>query len=77
VTTSVAIVGGGIGGIALALSLVDAGISALDIYESTPSSLMLGVGVNLQPNAVRELAELGLLDALYQVAITTAEVVHL
>jgi 2-polyprenyl-6-methoxyphenol hydroxylase-like FAD-dependent oxidoreductase len=75
VTASVAIVGGGIGGMALALSFADAGIRDLHIYESTPKIKELGVGVNLQPNAVRELAELGLLDALYQVAIPTRELV--
>lgn len=74
---SVAIVGGGIGGMALALALVDAGVRDVRIYESTPAVRELGVGVNVQPNAIRELAELGLLDALYAVAIPTAEVVYL
>jgi 2-polyprenyl-6-methoxyphenol hydroxylase-like FAD-dependent oxidoreductase len=77
VTATVAIVGGGIGGMALALSLFDAGIRDLHIYESTPKIKELGVGVNLQPNAVRELAELGLLDDLYRVAIPTAELIFL
>ena len=34
-TMKVSIVGGGIGGMALALSLVDAGIDDVDVYEST------------------------------------------
>ena len=33
----VAIVGGGIGGMALALSLVDAGLVDIDVYESAPA----------------------------------------
>jgi 2-polyprenyl-6-methoxyphenol hydroxylase-like FAD-dependent oxidoreductase len=74
---SVTIVGGGIGGMTLALSLVDAGIDDLNIYESASAVRELGVGVNIQPHAIRELAELGLLDALYDVAIPTAEVVYL
>jgi 5-methylphenazine-1-carboxylate 1-monooxygenase len=69
----VAIVGGGIGGMALALSLHAAGIHDLDIYESAPAIRELGVGINVLPHAVRELAELGLLDELAAVGIPTAE----
>ena len=69
----VAIVGGGIGGMTLALSLYDAGISDLDIYESASAIKELGVGVALQPHAVRELTELGLLDDLNGVGIPIAE----
>src|SRR5947209_9968734 len=63
-TMKVAIVGGGIGGMALALSLHDAGIADVDIYESAPAIKELGVGINVLPHAVRELTELGLLDDL-------------
>lgn len=52
----VAIVGGGIGGMTLALSLLDAGIADVDVYESAPSVEELGVGVNVLPHAARELA---------------------
>lgn len=57
---NIAIVGGGIGGMALALSLADAGFTNLDIYESVPDILELGVGINIQPHAIRELYELSL-----------------
>src|SRR5207245_6181989 len=60
VTMRVAIVGGGIGGMALALSLRDAGIEHVDVYESTSTVNELGVGINVLPHAVRELTELGL-----------------
>jgi len=60
----IAIAGGGIGGMALALSLVDAGLDDVDIYESAPAVRELGVGINLLPHGVRELAELSLLDEL-------------
>src|SRR5690242_16922690 len=63
----VAIIGGGIGGMALALSLHAAGITDVDVYESAPAIRELGVGINLLPHSVRELAELGLLDALLAV----------
>lgn len=59
----------------LALSLLDAGIDDLHIYESSPSIKELGVGINILPHAVRELTELGLLDDLCGVGIPTAELV--
>src|SRR5436309_3134074 len=72
----VAIVGGGIGGLTLALALLDAGIMDLEIYESASAMKELGVGINVLPHAVRELAELGLLDDLYNAGIPTAELVY-
>jgi 2-polyprenyl-6-methoxyphenol hydroxylase-like FAD-dependent oxidoreductase len=72
----VAIVGGGIGGMTLALSLLDAGIEDVEVYESAAAIKELGVGINVLPHAVRELCELGLLDALAAVAIPTAELVY-
>src|ERR1051325_1858417 len=77
-TTSmrVAIVGGGIGGMTLALSLVNAGIHDVDIYESAPAIRELGVGINVLPHGVRELVELGLLDELLAVGIPMAEHVY-
>jgi 2-polyprenyl-6-methoxyphenol hydroxylase-like FAD-dependent oxidoreductase len=38
----VAVIGGGIGGLALALSLHDAGIVDVDVYESAPAIRELG-----------------------------------
>jgi 5-methylphenazine-1-carboxylate 1-monooxygenase len=72
----VAVVGGGIGGMALALSLHDAGFSEVDVYESASSVKELGVGINVLPHATRELTELGLLDDLYAVGIPTAELAY-
>ncbi len=71
----IVIVGGGIGGMALALALHDAGLADVEVYESAPAIKELGVGINVMPHAVRELAELGLLDDLAAVGIPTAEVV--
>lgn len=70
--TDVLIVGGGVGGLALALSLHQAGISCR-VFEAVPSILPLGVGINLLPHAMRELSELGLQDALAARAIETRE----
>ena len=68
----VVIVGGGIGGCALALSLHDAGITDVDVFEAVSEVRELGVGVNVLPHASRELTELGLGDALAATAIPTA-----
>ena len=70
----VLIVGAGIGGLTLALSLHQAGI-ACRVFEAVPELRPLGVGVNLLPHAVRELTELGLLPALDAVAVRTQEAV--
>jgi 5-methylphenazine-1-carboxylate 1-monooxygenase len=75
-SVSVAVVGGGIGGMALALSLHDAGFRDVDVYESASRVKELGVGINLLPHATRELTELGLLDALDMVGIPTAELAY-
>ncbi len=68
----VLIVGGGIGGLTLALSLHQAGISCR-VFEAAPDIQPLGVGINILPHGMRELAELGLLDALAAMAIETRE----
>jgi 2-polyprenyl-6-methoxyphenol hydroxylase-like FAD-dependent oxidoreductase len=68
----IAIVGAGIGGLTLALSLHAAGISCR-VYEAAPEIKPLGVGINILPHAVRELDHLGLLDALSKVGVTTKE----
>jgi 2-polyprenyl-6-methoxyphenol hydroxylase-like FAD-dependent oxidoreductase len=73
----IAIIGGGIGGMTLALALDDAGLGAeIDIYESDPGISELGVGINVLPHAVRELTELGLGEALAAAGIPTAEIVY-
>jgi 2-polyprenyl-6-methoxyphenol hydroxylase-like FAD-dependent oxidoreductase len=59
----IVIAGGGIGGLAAALFLQAEGIE-VDVYESVSELQELGVGVNLQPHAVRELELLGLRDEL-------------
>jgi 2-polyprenyl-6-methoxyphenol hydroxylase-like FAD-dependent oxidoreductase len=68
----VIVIGGGICGMSTALSLHAAGIP-VQVYEAVPKMGAVGVGINIQPNAVRELIELGLGDALESRAIATAE----
>ena len=58
----VLIAGGGIGGLATALTLHQIGVPCM-VFESVREMKPLGVGINLQPNAVRELYDLGITEA--------------
>jgi 2-polyprenyl-6-methoxyphenol hydroxylase-like FAD-dependent oxidoreductase len=66
------IVGAGIGGLTLGLALHAAGIPCR-IFESAAEIRPIGVGINLLPHATKELAALGLEQALARVAIATAD----
>jgi 2-polyprenyl-6-methoxyphenol hydroxylase-like FAD-dependent oxidoreductase len=68
----VAIVGGGICGLSLALNLNRRGI-ACDVYERAPEVLELGVGITLLPHAMREFTALGLDRALIAAGIENVE----
>jgi len=59
---TVIIAGGGIGGLATALTLNQIGVPCV-VYEAVREMRPLGVGINLQPNAVRELYDLGFTPA--------------
>ena len=71
----IAIAGGGIGGLTLALALHQRGIDCT-VYEAAREIKPLGVGVNLLPHSVKELSELGLRDALAATAIETASLTY-
>ncbi|HEX7890241.1 MAG TPA: flavin-dependent oxidoreductase [Ramlibacter sp.] len=68
----IAVVGGGIGGLALALGLHQRGI-ACDVYEGVAEVKELGVGITLLPHAVRELAALGVQPQLEALGIENLE----
>lgn len=68
----VLIIGAGIGGLTLALSLHQIGVNAR-VYESVQEIREVGAGINLLPHAVREFAELGLLPALDATGIRTKD----
>ncbi len=57
----VIIAGGGIGGLATALTLDQIGVPCV-VFEAVRDMRPLGVGINLQPNAVRELYDLGVTE---------------
>ncbi len=71
----VIIAGAGIAGLTAALSLHAAGIEPL-VLDTALELRPLGVGINLLPHAVRELAELGLAGPLAAAGIETAEQAH-
>ncbi|ODT48803.1 flavin-dependent oxidoreductase [Devosia sp. 63-57] len=69
----VIIAGGGIGGLATALTLQQIGVP-FTVYESVRELAPLGVGINIQPNAVRELYAMGIGAALMdQVGVEARE----
>jgi 2-polyprenyl-6-methoxyphenol hydroxylase-like FAD-dependent oxidoreductase len=69
---NIAIVGGGIAGLSFALGLHKRGIDC-DVFESVTDIKEIGVGITLLPHGMRELAELGLQDALEAVGIENLE----
>ncbi|HVC62858.1 MAG TPA: flavin-dependent oxidoreductase [Acetobacteraceae bacterium] len=71
----VLIVGGGIGGLAAALSLHAVGIDCT-VFEQVRELRELGVGINTLPHAIKELAALGLLPALDRAGIRTRELIY-
>src|ERR1700677_1635236 len=71
----VIIAGGGVGGLVTALMLHARGIDC-EIFEQADTIRELGVGINTLPHAIKELADLGLLDRLDAVAIRTYELFY-
>ena len=71
----IAIIGGGIGGVTLALALHERGIPCR-VFEAAPEIRPLGVGVNLLPHATGVLDGLGVLPALERIAIATKEAAY-
>jgi len=65
---SVAIIGGGLGGLAAALSLRDAGLD-VRVYEQARVLSEVGAGVQLSPNASRILRGLGLAGELEAIGV--------
>jgi salicylate hydroxylase len=61
--TSIAIVGGGIGGLTAAASLLRAGFD-VQVYEQARALGEVGAGINIGPNASRILHRLGLTEVL-------------
>ncbi len=69
---TILIAGGGIAGLSLALTCHQIGVP-FQVFEATRELRPLGVGINLQPNAVRELYDLGLEEKLPEIGVATRE----
>lgn len=68
----VIIIGGGIGGLTLALTLHERGIPCR-VFEAAPEIRAVGVGVNLLPHSTKELFRLGLQEPLTKAAVSTQD----
>ena len=62
------VIGGGIGGLTAALSLLDRGIG-VEVYEQAPALTEIGAGLQIGANASRVLARLGLGEQLDQLGV--------
>lgn len=69
---NIAIIGGGICGLALALNLKSRGL-ACQVYERVPEIKPLGVGITMLPHAMRELTALGLKNEVLTSGIENRE----
>ena len=69
---TVIVAGGGIAGMTMALTCHELGLPVI-VHESVSQLEPLGVGINLQPNAVRELYDLGLETQLNAIGVPAKE----
>ncbi|WP_406287678.1 FAD-dependent monooxygenase [Embleya sp. NBC_00896] len=72
----VLVAGGGIGGLAAALSLYDAGITDVTVVDAALRIRPLGLGISLLPHAVRELAELDLYHPIANLGVPLSAVAY-
>ena len=72
----IAIVGAGIGGMTAAAALHRLGLRA-DVYEQAFQLGEVGAGLQLAPNATKVLGNLGLGDAIAEVAFEPTDIVSL
>jgi 2-polyprenyl-6-methoxyphenol hydroxylase-like FAD-dependent oxidoreductase len=69
--TSIAIIGGGIGGLTAAAALLHAGFDA-HVYEQAKALGEVGAGINIGPNASRILHRLGIGEVLGRTGVKPA-----
>lgn len=68
----IAVIGAGMGGLATALSLAQAGHSNITVYESASGLGFVGAGIQLAPNMARILDRLGCWEAIEAEAVQCA-----
>ena len=71
----IAIIGGGIGGLTLAIALRQRGMAA-DVYEQAPHLAEIGAAVALSANSTRELRRLGVLDLITAASCEPTELIY-
>ena len=69
---TIIVAGGGIAGLAFALTCHEIG-EEVQVFEAASEIKPLGVGINLQPNAIRELYQLGLERDLREIGTEAEE----
>lgn len=72
---TILIAGAGIAGLTFALTCHQIGVT-VKLFEQVDEIRPLGVGINLQPHAIRELVELGLGSELEALGVRTREVAY-
>ena len=70
---TIGIIGGGIAGLATAIALAKTG-SQVDVYEKSPEFSEVGAGLQIGPNAVSALKQLGAFDALEPLTVAPANI---
>ncbi|MDN0076112.1 FAD-dependent monooxygenase [Crenobacter sp. SG2303] len=76
-TARILIAGAGIAGLTAALALHAHGFTQIRLVERSENIKPLGSGINLLPQAVRELDALGLLDGLLPICVQTSELFYM
>src|SRR5215217_378138 len=71
----IAIIGGGIGGLTLAIALRQRGIAA-EVFEQAPELTEIGAAVALSANSTRELRRLGVLDGITAASTEPTELIY-
>ena len=71
----IAIVGGAIGGLTLAIALRQRGLSA-EVFEQAPELTETGAAVALSANSTRDLRRLGVLEAIAAVSTEPTELIY-
>ena len=70
----VGIIGGGIGGVALAASLKSRGIES-HIFERAPAFGEVGAGIQMTPNAVKIMRALGIFESLQKISFVPQNII--
>lgn len=70
---NILIIGAGVGGLSLALSLYEQGFRKVTIFEAAEDVNELGVGINILPHATKILKKYGILETLVKGSVSTSD----